>query len=836
MLAGLVWYLSLAIFGIVGLPLVRLLLPGLQTRSYAFARITGLLLTGYIYWLFVSFKVLANDLTGILTAILFVGGVGYLLVHTNPLKEIQRLWAADKRHLLSVELFILVTFVAVAFLRAANPDIRGTEKPMELAFINSILRSPSFPPDDPWLAGYSISYYYFGYVLTAILIRVSGVTSGVSFNLMVATVFSLAGGGLYALALCVLEKINIPGRDKTVNNCQDTWLALLAPIFTLVVSNFEGVLEFLHVRGTFWKVGADGMLVSRFWSWLDIQELTASPAQPFLNWPSRPAGILWWRASRVLSDYNLSGNRLEIIDEFPFFSFLLADLHPHVLMLPVATLILAITLSLLLSSKGHSFQIAVLKIPSSPVAFLITVVVVGSVAFLNTWELPIYLVLYIAAIFMSSFLDQGWKPALKQAISAGLLLVPGILLAYLPFIVSFSSQAGGVLPSMIYVSRGAHFWVMFGPLLIPLGLFFLFAWFSNSEIRSNARKVVLPVLLFFAGLILLSLGTGAYLANSSTWASSMPGGLAYYFSRLGYVFTIAQGASPETASSLWIEAWNRRLSMPGTWITLFLIVTAGLSILIFSASSWKKEQHSSAHPALIFLAFLVIGGGAITAFPEFFYLRDQFGWRMNTIFKFYYQAWMLWSLAAAICAAVLWRSIKGIAGVLAKALIVIVILGGLAYPILSIPDTIGGVKIYGLELDGTEYFRRSNSAEKAGIEWLSSAPRGTVLEAVGGSYSGYARVSTMSGQPAVLGWPGHESQWRGGYEEMGNRMVDIETIYTTDDWSAAQALLDQYHIRYIFVSDLERSTYQVNEDKLSARLGVVFQQQGVTIYEYNGGE
>jgi len=836
MLAGLAWYITLAVFGIVGLPLTRLLLPGLHTRSYAFARITGLLLTGYVYWLLVSFKVLSNDLSGILTALVAVGFISYYLVHTNPLKELRHLWAADKRHILGVESFILLAFISMAILRAANPDIRGTEKPMELAFINSILHSPSFPPDDPWLAGYSISYYYFGYVLTAILIRISGVTAGVGFSLMAATVFSLAGVGLYALALCVLEKIHLLGSNKTSNHSDSHWLALMAPIFTLVVSNFEGLLEFLHARGTFWKPGMDGTLTSRFWSWLDIQELTSPPGQPFSNWPSRPSGILWWRASRVLSDYNLSGNRLEIIDEFPFFSFLLADLHPHVLMLPIATLILAIILNLLLNPTDQGFLFAGQKIPGSPASFLITVIILGSVAFLNTWDLPIYLVFYVAAITVCGLIKHEWKTALKQAISVGLLLIPGILLGYLPFFVSFSSQAGGVLPSMIYVSRGAQFWVMFGPLLIPIGLFFLFSLVWNSEIRSKARNSVLTVLLIFVGFTLLSLSLGAYLAKSSTWATSMPSGLAYAFSRLGYTFTSAQGASPETANSLWMAAWNRRISIPGTWITLLLLGTSWFTILSVGVSSWKKDQHSSNHPAFAFLAFLVIGGGALTTIPEFFYLRDQFGWRMNTIFKFYYQAWLLWSLAAAICAALLWRTVKGFPGVLAKGILVISIMGGLAYPLFSIPDTIGGVKLNGLDLDGTEYFRRSNSAETAGIEWLASAPRGTVLEAVGGSYSGYARVSTMSGQPTVLGWPGHESQWRGGYEEMGNRQEDIETIFTTDDWPATQALLDQYNIRYVFVSDLERSTYRVNEEKFSVRLGRVFQQQGVTIYEYDGGE
>ena len=85
--------------------------------------------------------------------------------------------------MVSVEALFLLAFAAWAFVRAANPEAVGTEKPMELAFINAILRSPAFPPHDPWLSGYAISYYYFGYVLVAMLAKTGGTSGGVAFNL-----------------------------------------------------------------------------------------------------------------------------------------------------------------------------------------------------------------------------------------------------------------------------------------------------------------------------------------------------------------------------------------------------------------------------------------------------------------------------------------------------------------------------------------------------------------------------------------------------------------------------------------------------------------------------
>jgi uncharacterized membrane protein len=111
-----------------------------------------------------------------------------------------------------------------------------------------------------------------------------------------------------------------------------------------------------------------------------------------------------------------------------------------------------------------------------------------------------------------------------------------------------------------------------------------------------------------------------------------------------------------------------------------------------------------------------------------------------------------------------------------------------------------------------------------------SAPDGVVAEAIGGSYSGYARVSTLSGQSTLLGWPGHESQWRGGYEEQGSRQGDLETLYATADWQLASEIISRYDIRYIFVGNLERGR-PLQEEKFQLHLRLVFQQGNVTIYE-----
>jgi uncharacterized membrane protein len=133
-------------------------------------------------------------------------------------------------------------------------------------------------------------------------------------------------------------------------------------------------------------------------------------------------------------------------------------------------------------------------------------------------------------------------------------------------------------------------------------------------------------------------------------------------------------------------------------------------------------------------------------------------------------------------------------------------------------------------LDYFNMFKRQNPDDAAAIRWLQSAPDGVVAEAIGDSYSAYARVSTLTGLPTVLGWPGHESQWRGGYGPQGSRQSDIETLYATSDWNTAKDIIARYNIRYVFVGTLERGK-PLQEEKFQHNMQVAFQQGNTVIYE-----
>ena len=187
--------------------------------------------------------------------------------------------------------------------------------------------------------------------------------------------------------------------------------------------------------------------------------------------------------------------------------------------------------------------------------------------------------------------------------------------------------------------------------------------------------------------------------------------------------------------------------------------------------------------AHLFAVLMVTLACLLVLAPEFFYLRDQFGSRMNTVFKFYIQAWLMWSVVAAYGSAVLLIELRRVWSVLAFLVLLAVMGVGLVYPTFWAAEKLQGFKpANGFTLDGSAYIERYAPDERAAMQWLYNSPPGMIVEAVhpnGGQYTDFARVAVYSGQPTVLGWVGHELQWRGSLTEVGSRQADIQTLYTT---------------------------------------------------------
>ena len=289
---------------------------------------------------------------------------------------------------------------------------------------------------------------------------------------------------------------------------------MLGPLFLLIVSNLEGFLEVLHQLGVFWTSGPGGQLTSRFWTWLGILDLNQPPEPPF-TWLPRTFGTgnwWWWRASRVIMDYDFANRwRGDVINEFPAFSFLLADLHPHVLAMPFFLLAASLALNLFLGGGQGKTRLFSIELGLSKESFALAAFALGSLVFLNTWDILPTVALFAGAYALARWKADGGRANYYVKLATD-FLVMGVALGiasfvlYLPFFLGFSSQAGGPLPNLMYVTRGAQMWVMFAPLWLPIGAYLLYLWLSQRKAGNLLRGGILAVgillLLWIASLLL----------------------------------------------------------------------------------------------------------------------------------------------------------------------------------------------------------------------------------------------------------------------------------------------------------------------------------------------
>ncbi len=768
MLAVLSWWVILQVLGLAALPVAWRLFARLPDHGVAFARPLGLLLVGYGLWMGGMIGVLGNTAGSIILLVAVLGALAWWKSRDQ--------WAAmkafvigERRLLVIYEALFLGVFALWSLYKAFNPEIAYTEKPMEVAFLNAILRSDTFPPLDPWMSGFSISYYYFGYVLVAMVTRLSGVPSSVAYNLAVPLLMALTVTGAFSV---VFNLTGIAaGGSATEPRAWKTRVgaAGLGAFFVAVMGNLEGFLELLHAKG----VGSADV-----WNWLDIRNLATAPLSqawyPTDNW-------WWWRASRVINDVVLGVHR-EIIDEFPFFSFMLADLHPHVLALPFTLLALALALNLAAEpGEGDPGQPWTRAVAADPLRLVLTALCLGALGFMNSWDFPTYTGIVVLAFGLQRLSARGrLNAAVVEEMLAFGLAVGGLGLAlYLPFYLTFQSQASGIGLVLIEKTRLQQYLVIFG----------VFLWALAPLLRPLLQRPPRWWLVALAALAVPILVSGFF------W-------------------------------------W---------WTVVVLLVLVLFAVLRMSEPADKQALATDGargeQLARRFALTLVTVGLLLTLVTEFAFIRDTFGNRMNTVFKLYFQAWVLlaiagaysvyWSTTAAVLRRVNWARPIWAAG------LAILVAAGAYYPLaaaytkanlLAVPPT----------LDGADFIARSQPGDYGAIQWLNANVKGApvILEATGGEYSDFGRISTFTGLPTVLGWGGHELQWRGNYTEPGKREPDIETMYRSADVQLVRSLLTKYGVKYVIAGRMEREKgYDaISLGKFRGFMDVVYDSGGTVIY------
>ena len=791
------WLLVLQGMTLAMLPMTLVLMGPLADRGYLFAKVMGLLAVGLVVWLLASVGWMAFSGASIGAALLVVGVASAVMAvrkRRELVEFVRRRWPV----LAVGEVVFLAAFLSFVLLRMANPDLwhpwRGGEKPMDLAYLNAVVKSGYMPPYDPWFGGGYLNYYYWGQFLVAVLIKATGIAPTVAYNLAVPTFFALVIGGSFSVVYNLVEGTRRSARpgEEEGSSRPPVLAGAVAALFVAVMGNLDGAIQ---LGEGVWRVAARGL--------------------PF-------GAFDYWRSSRMMP------TDLQGITEFPFFTFLFADLHAHLMALPFTLLALGLALAVVLARAGPgacrrawSWEDA-LRLAALGIA-------VGSLRAINAWDFPVYLAIGGAAILLAEVLVHGGfglAMLLRAAAKSAFMFGAGYL-AFLPFHLSYEAFFTSV-ESTTDTTVLWRFLAICGPFMFIVLTFFLR---ESRELLAAASARSVAAIRWVAG--------AASARDEETAARrGSPSGVWVVVG----VMTLMIGAGFLLTAVLSGVAGS---TVPFAAALLALVCVMGVRWLF----SWRPDA-----PHLVFVSVAIAAALALVIGLDIVRVEGDID-RMNSVFKFYLQVWVLLGVASAY---LLWwlvhearRSGLGWwSGAWAVALITL-LLGASVYPVLGTRARLAD-RFYGqttpLTLDGTAYVEGTMysdhegdidlEADFEGIRWLRENVQGSpiVLEGHTPTYRWGNRISVYTGLPTVVGWKWHQEQQRWDYRhQIGLRIEDVDRLYSTAGRQEALSLLRKYGVSYIYVGPLERLYYPARgldkfERMVGAGLDRVFQSEQVSIY------
>ena len=810
-LGALAWWAVVTGLGWAAFPILFASLPSLRDRGYGFARLFALLAVAYSTWLAASVGLFPNTRATILRTIglliLVGGGVGWL--RRDELRSFaERRW----RMMIAVEAVFAVLFAAWIGVRMVQPDlwhpVVGGEKPMDFAYLNAVMKSTWFPPYNPWLSGTWINYYYFGFVLVGTLIKLMGTVPAIAYNLAVPLLFALTGVGAFSAAFNLFGSAEDAGDGRralfaggagtvfavamgnlgVVHLIRNRLIQLGGVSFPSTIPGFPRTVSFF--RGL-WRVAVRGA------------EISMRPE----TW--------YWHPTRIIP-----GSTGNPITEFPAFTFLYGDLHAHMIALPLTLFALALAVGWARGSRRRW------------VSLVVGGLVIGALRPTNTWDYPTYLLLGVASLAVGAWRlhrepDAGRSVESSSAEPSGIVQVLRRLAGEVPVLVGLSL--------LLYRPYAAHYVTGYDAVKVwegghtPLGIYL---WIHAALLLPVVTRSVLEL----RGV----LRRGRSIQRAAWLALGVGVAVGVVLWVLGIQVGIAAGPIIAVSAVLFFAPRDDRV---GT-------------------EDGKAASGTLSSPRLLWI--LVAGAMALSLAVEIVVLEGDIG-RMNTVFKFYLQVWVLLAVAAAVSLAWLVRRVQCWAdGVRRLWLVGMVALamGGL----LFLPF---GIRARGIDrmapetrrtLDGMAFMEHaviqdgpegdlqeiSLEGDYHAIRWMQDHVEGSpvIMEGLGRrEYLWANRVSVHTGLPAVVGWRWHQVQQRAGVG--GNlvewRRADVNACYSTANLDEAQAILERYGVRYVYVGPYERAYYPrmgiAKFDNMAEEglLDLVYDVEGVQIYEVVDG-
>ena len=810
-----IWYLAIALLGLIAYPILRLALSGLADRGYPLARVAGLLILSYVVWLAGSLKIPFSRTTITVVMILFMG-LSAVMIYLQR-ASLRKEWRERRNYFLLIEGLFLAFFIFDLVIRLGNPDLwhpwKGGEKPMDFSYLNAVIKSTSFPPFDPWFAGGYINYYYYGFVLVGVMIKWLGIVPSIAYNLFIPTLFSMMAMGAFSIGWNLISA----GRSGLFNRkpllkSLPFITGIAAAIGVAVIGNLGTLrmilLGYQRLAAPGGNIEGANVIIQSVW--------TIRGALMTLTGAALPYGIAdwYWLPSRVIP----APNDVEPITEFPFFTVLYGDPHAHLFALPLTLLALGWALSVVLGKgwrvdTNDSKARRTLRISTS---LLLGGLAIGALRPTNTWDFPIYLVFGLLAVGYAVWMNYASSDRArienkrylfnfqKILIAIGAIVLLGLLsvILYQPYanwyVQGYSDiniWEGSHTPFWSYMTH----WGVFLFVIISWMIWETREWMAETPLSRLRKLSPFRVHLLIGCLVLLALIIALLI-----WGVSI------------------------------------------AWIVLPVVVWAAILLLRSGLSDAKR-----------FVLVLIGAGLSLTLMVELIVLVGDIG-RMNTVFKFYLQVWTLLALSSAAGFGWIITSFKRWLPSWRAAwqmILILLVASAALYPLLGgaakikdrmapdAPHTLDGMAFMAYAEYDDLGTRMDLSQDQQAIRWLQENVLGSpvIIEGNMVEYHWGTRNTIYTGLPNVIGWNWHQRQQRALSPEylIPERISDVNEFYITSDPSQTKDILDKYGVEYVIVGQLEQALYPGQGlEKFSTLQGVLWQEvfrfEDTVIYQVIG--
>ena len=725
------WYLTIVILGIGFYPVTACLFDGFDDHGWIFSKALALAVCGYAAWMFVTSGLQQFTSRRCIVITLIAFGICWVCFMERSSRRTPRV-----ELILFEEILFLAVFLMWTYFVIFRPEARGTEKYMDYGFLVSMERSLTLPPKDMWYGMANINYYYGGQYYAAYLSKLCYVPVRYSYNLMrtavAAFTFVMPFSIVYHMLQLRLQKgRHTVGWSLTGGLVAGTAVSLAGNVHYVLYKLFDG---FLHLPAE-----------KEYWFPNSTRYIGSNP--------------------HVLND--------ECIHEFPSYSFVLGDLHAHMIDLIFVLTIVALLYAWIRQVRAleldrverdrireeqqrrrpskfearKNWRIFLKRNGAEP-QLLAAACLIGLCKWTNYWDFVIYFTVAMFVCAMAAFYRYQ-SDARRLAASMLLHAAEVWILAEvvpLPFMLSFDAMNSGVGLS-VYHTQPYQLLVLWG---LPAAVFLVLAVVVIRQYAHDYPKIR-------------------------------------------------------------EEDTDRRSN-------------AFLRFFRFAPQSDR------------FALILGICACGLVMVPEVVYVKDIYGdglSRVNTMFKMTYQAYVLFGILmgyALVRLIVLEK--KAVTKSIGIALLAVLGLtvGYFPYSVKCWFGYGGPLKWEDRKgLDATGFIYEVYPEDAGAIDWLRTyvKEQPLVLEAEGNSYSDYCRVSAVTGLPTLVGWYAHEWLWRGDTTDLDAKTEDIRRIYEAAEPNDAAVLLARYGIRYVFVGSCEREKYAIQDDVLQ-QLGEVIYEEGTT--------